>query len=838
MSGIESTLDASRRWLVRPAVLLALIMVLVVARTGCSNATEAEREEGNRSDLALPDPSLGTGGAGGPDPTMQSRSPDQLDVAPAVLRLEGRVVDPDDHAVGGARVTLGGAQVALGGGRVVETEADGSFAFDDLPEGKYDITAEHGDQYAESQDVRLDESSEPVMLTLVRGPTLILHVTDPRGQPIPGATVELASRTFVTGTDGATRIRGVATDDEFVIVSAKGHARVRERVTTSDDPAATIEWTVVLVAGAEIAGTVVDQDGKPIPEAYVELEEANGDRSDSAFTDETGSWHLADIGAGKYVMRASSKLHIAAADLALDHDGAHPMTGVVLHVAPGGEISGIVVDDAGKPVAEARVTTGSGSETTDEGGRFVVHGLGPDKYDVTASTQALGAASQQVVLARGQHVEVKIVLTPSSIAGVVVDANGHPVEDASVFARADVPNGYAFEHTDAYGHFDLGGLPPGSYQLTAQRSESRVDSPAVQVTTGNRHVRLVVPDQAGITGRVVLDGKPVAYYGFSINEDPADTYDRPTPVRDPDGRFIQRDVAPGTFAVIIVGPGFARRVVAAVHVVSGRVTDVGDIVVTRGDSVRGRVVDERGAGIANATVRLTSSSYSMVRTGLGAIMQGDLSATTDARGHYEVVGLQGSTEGRRIEAVHPTLGMSGYRVLAAGETEVELVIAATGSIDGTLVRPRRNTTHIVASRIEDRDAQYHAEAAPSGTFQFPQLPPGEYNVRVLGRNAPPAIHATVTAGAPTVVTLEFPANPVELRVHVVAGCSLISVRTRDSDELLRLESCTDGRVTMADLAPGPYQLCLELSECQPIDLPATPVHTVEIDRPADRPAAR
>jgi len=31
---------------------------------------------------------------------------------------------------------------------------------------------------------------------------------------------------------------------------------------------------------------------------------------------------------------------------------------------------------------------------------------------------------------------------------------------------------------------------------------------------------------------------------------------------------------------------------------------------------------------------------------------------------------------------------------------------------------------------------------------------------------------------------------------------------------------------MPDLAPGPYQLCLELSECQPIDLPAVPVYEI------------
>jgi len=333
---------------------------------------------------------------------------------------------------------------------------------------------------------------------------------------------------------------------------------------------------------------------------------------------------------------------------------------------------------------------------------------------------------------------------------------------------------------------------------------------------------------------VLLDGKPVPYYGISIDEDPSSTFARPTPVRDAAGRFTQHDVAPGTFAVIIVGPGFARRVVAGVRVVSGRVTDVGDIAVVRGGRVHGRVVDPNGAGVAGATVRITTSPFSSEQPVLHALMRGELSATSDASGNYEVVGLGGAPDEyrpdeRRIEAQHPTYGRSGYRLLAAGETDVDLVLRATGSIDGTLVRPRAGIHLVAASRAEDRHARYYADVTAAGTFRFPQLPPGAYDVDVLGPNGQPAAHATVTAGAHTVVVFEFPANPVELHVHVAAGCSLVSLTTV-AGEMVRLESCTEGRATFPDLAPGPYQLCLELSECRPIDVPATAVHAIELAR--------
>jgi len=211
-------------------------------------------------------------------------------------------------------------------------------------------------------------------------------------------------------------------------------------------------------------------------------------------------------------------------------------------------------------------------------------------------------------------------------------------------------------------------------------------------------------------------------------------------------------------------------------------------------------------------------------------MQGDFSAITDAGGYYAIAGQDAKAEDRQIEAVHPDHGRSGIHVLAPGETEVDLVLAATGSIEGTIVRPRRDMHLVIASRIEDRHMQYHADLTDAGAFRFPQLPSGEYDVRVLGSHARVSARVTVTAGASTAVTLELPANPVELRVHIAGGCSLVSLRTTISDELVQLESCTEGRATMPDLAPGPYQICVELSDCRPIDVPAMPVYALEVAR--------
>lgn len=807
------------------AALLLLAVGALCGRVGSVGAAGDANEPPTTADA-------GVGASRATTSTTPTSAPSLALPAPGELRLEGLVVDPDDAPVGGA-------VVALADGRTVTTEADGAFGFDGLGEGRYGVTAELGDQFGEVQDVLLDETSEPVKLILVRGPSLVLHVTGPDATPIAGAKVELSSREFLTDALGGIRIRGVAIDDEYVYASAPGHARTRVKVITSDDPSLTIERTIILLPAARVSGHVVDPDGKPVVDAYVQLEQVvggvGGVGGAATYTDETGAWQLPDLGEGRYAAHASSKLHIAAPDVPVVVDVAHPTPDLVLHVEQGGEIAGVVVDAAGKPVAAANVVSNAGNEVTDAAGRFVLRGLAPDSYELTAATSLLGGPPTQVVLARGQRAEVTLVLAAWSLAGVVVDAHGEPLEDASVFARIEGSPRSAFERTDEHGRFDLGGLPAGRYQVTVQRSDSKVESKPVEVAQSTRTLRLVAPEAAGIKGRVVLDGAPVPYFGVTITDDPATTWDQVTPVRDASGRFAQRDVAPGTFAVVLVGPTFARQAVANVHVVAGQVTDLGDIAVTRGGVVRGRVTDERGAVIAGARVRITAKSRSGEGlAGLRALLDRERLAVTDARGTFEIAGLpppSPDADPLRIEASHPAAGISAYRTLAPGETTVDLMLSGTGSLAGHIVHPRPDMRLVTARAAESTSdlprLDYEAEVETTGAFRFAQLPPGRYDVKIRGSDAQEPQHVEVRAASVTDVVFTFAAEPTELRVHVAGGCETIRVKTPDGASRTS-GSCTDGLVVFEDLSPGPYLACVTTTDCHPIVMPSIGSLTVEL----------
>lgn len=127
--------------------------------------------------------------------------------------------------------------------------------------------------------------------------------------------------------------------------------------------------------------------------------------------------------------------------------------------------------------AVTAVQVGSRTETTAADGRFVIRGLTADTYSITAMTPRAGMASQTVELARKDRRTVELVIRPSNIRGVVVDASGRPIEDVQVMARSEDPLGYNSVRTDEHGAFDLGGLPPRYARAADHRARLRETPP-------------------------------------------------------------------------------------------------------------------------------------------------------------------------------------------------------------------------------------------------------------------------------------------------------------------------------------------------------------------------
>lgn len=201
-------------------------------------------------------------------------------------RIAGRVIGPDGKPVTGVNVHLNthgkrSTPGTPGSQGQEETKADGSFAFEGVQPGSYQLRADvdgwsnYGQRrqkkYAPARltgiEVALDGARDGLEIRLTEGSTILARVLAPDGRPAANAIVtctqEGARETGTTDAAGVARIEGLAAGD----------ARLSARsatTTTSQDTTITVrtgdpgEATLQLVPGTILAVKLVDRSGQTL----------------------------------------------------------------------------------------------------------------------------------------------------------------------------------------------------------------------------------------------------------------------------------------------------------------------------------------------------------------------------------------------------------------------------------------------------------------------------------------------------------------------------------------------------------------------------------------------
>jgi protocatechuate 3,4-dioxygenase beta subunit len=783
---------------------LATIVVLVMRCGGRDEGVDG----GARSAVSSPN---GTAG-------LPRRLPA---LATGTLRIDGRAVDPHDRAIAGARITLDDALATT-------SDDEGRFAFGHIAAGDHVVRADAGPAYGEGS-VTVKDAPAVLAITLVTGPTLIVHVVDPAGVAIAGATVSAPLHVdTLTDAGGEVTLRGLKLRADVIDVSASGRASARVLIDAGDDAHRTMTRRIVLRPAVAIGGIVLDEADLPVAEASVEVRSSSG-WSDTTTSDPAGRWRLDGFGVGTLTLEASSSKTIEVPVPPVSLDGAGPRLDLVVRVERGATITGLTVDAAGAPVGEIGVRASSRSTVSDSRGRFSIERLAPGETTIDASSDRLGTEPRTVQLRRGGHADLRLVMVASTLAGRVVDGHGAPIPNVGV--SADGVN-RAFVVTDEQGEFDFGGVPPGEYRLSARRDGERVNEaaePRVIAHSGDRHVVLHLPEDATLSGRVVLDGHPVTHFGVALATDPAepDRFQQLQPFQVEDGRFELAGLRDGSYGIAIVGPEFERHVERVV-VSGGQAATLGDIAVTAGRRLRGRVVDQMGAPVADATVVVTRRLSPYSDASLSSALDGARCARSDPAGRFELAGLPAELAGMSIRARNDD-ALSRPRTVDDADLghDLELVVEATGSATGVIAGALERVQFVRVTQLAT--GQSFSHIAHDGSVTFAQLPVGDYVATLVqGDELVPPVEFHVVARASSEFRFESSAF-VDLEVSVVGtACTGVVVAPPDlehvldnSDRWISIASCGDGQhASIPRIAPGRYLLCSRT--CTPVEVAAAP----------------
>jgi hypothetical protein len=607
-----------RAYWIAGAALVALVGAGVGARAGCSpKADSTKTPAGDRG------PATGAPGESAP--------------AVAGQILIGTVVDDYGRQVAGAVVEA--LRMRDGQWAAVATSASddqGAFRLRELTAGEYEVRARKSgfsDEAVSGVAVPSPPEAPPLELTLERAGVLRGRVVEDNGRPAKGATVMLrdtgaaTAPTAVAGEDGTFAINGLpagvygAQARLGVFVSA-----VEDGIELQAGAEAFVE--LQLAASAVLAGSVVDRaTGQPAASARLVFDPGVlGPGGETAPVAADGSFSVAGLRAGSVRVIAEAPGYVPASGL-----GQAGGAALVIQLDRAATLSGVVLDEAGDPVA---------------GAELEVLAEGVELADTFAGGIAL-AASDNLGVTVGAVPKIPIAgsAAPMTLIGGAVGA------------------GAAIWQTGPDGTFEIAPVGPGRVRVVAHHAElSPGETRPIEVSAGASVGGLRITLEAGgmLIGEVRdASDAPAAGIAIELQLDAGEL--RRTTVTDGSGRFELGPVRgsgvviahppgePAVQAEVEIGPGEDVPVLLRLSGATARIT--GEVTGSAGQPLIATVV----------RVRVPDAAPPLTRT-----------AVTDAQGRFAIEGLP--LERCRLEVEHPDHAPFAIDVVPGGPP-VEVALA-------------------------------------------------------------------------------------------------------------------------------------------------------------------
>jgi hypothetical protein len=233
---------------------------------------------------------------------------------PLGVEVSGRVLGEDGAVVPGAFLQLSSGEEEAPQPSTVSTEADGTFVFSDVADGKYGLTAHGGRASGKSNPVEIEVAGQPVRnleLRLARkGPPATLTgrllglTPEELTQVWVSASQDSFPRQGTVDREGSYRIEGLWPGEWTVEAFLFPSGREAQGTVQIDaaTPAATLDLEFP-AAGFTVTGRVL-VDGSPLANALVfaGVQSSKSDYSQGSRTAYDGTFMLTDVPAGTLIL--------------------------------------------------------------------------------------------------------------------------------------------------------------------------------------------------------------------------------------------------------------------------------------------------------------------------------------------------------------------------------------------------------------------------------------------------------------------------------------------------------------------------------------------------------
>ena len=713
------------------------------------------------------------------------------------LSVRGVVKDEEGRPLAGCEVNLsaarslragrGGMQMQLvGPGNQVrrETGPDGRFEFRGLKAGEYTLAARRpGFSRASVDPVYVAESkvAEPLELVLRPGSTISGVLRDKSGNGASGWFVSArpagqgggmpmgpgANRTEEpTGPDGAFLLEGLLAGESYEL-QVMGQAGLGPRRSGVTAPAEGLELTVN--GTGQVRGRVVDADsGRAVSDFQLRYQPdaqggmrfvmragpggGRGPYERQSFHAEDGAFVLEDVPAGRWTVEAFAPGYQAGSASAVSVAEGEATDGVEVRLSKGGVVSGRVLES--------------------RSGRPIL--------DATVRVEQSGGEPRMGMMRIG--------------------GEGGDNESS----------------TDADGRYEISGLAPGTWTVTASHPDWSEAATSVEIKDAPATAEIRLGRGGSIGGSVVAAGRPVG--GAQVTLAAAgDSGMRPgmgfmgggeqSALSDEGGRFRFDRLTPGRYNVSAALRD--QTSAPAEAVVTGDDAQEVQLTLAEGALVRGTVVGLPDAQLTGVNVNAQGTDFFA-------------STRTSAGGSFEISGVPEGTLTLRANAGDfMTSSRSASATVTIGpaqaEATAEIRFEQGFRVDGHVTRGGRPVPDAMVMAFPDGGSRRSASARTdeTGGYVMEGLDEGRYTFSATSEAGAP-IRKTVELSGDTSVDLEAP--PARLAGTVVeaeSGRPLgdVGVRIEDDGGGMRFASMastdSSGRFAFEDMEPKRYRVTFQ-----------------------------
>jgi hypothetical protein len=400
------------------------------------------------------------------------------------LSIDGTVTDEDGKPIQYAYLNANGA----GKYTSAQTDQQGKFTLTHLVEGEYRIEIQNGSY------------SNKTLTSIVAGTTNLQIVLDKRGT-VSGTVIDGTNNAPVSefqiqarrsdqtfqpdmnanyknyqNPNGEFTLPNVEAGSNMIMVKAPGYT-FTESTLNDLSPGGTLENIVIrLEPGARLTGTVVDQNGDPVYNAFIfdgEIPRHNQERAATTRTDRDGSFELTSLPIGSATFGVYHQKYRQEQPSLNMNPGTNTIT---VTLSQGGTVEGyLTVNGQPHPGGNVGYYTQqvNRNETVDENGFYQMTGLPDGMGQINSNINVDGvqrSMNHQVEIANNMTTKLDFDFASANgtIEGVVYKAENTPVAgrlNLSVVLQ-DGSSESRYSEIGSDGYFSMEGLPAGTVKLS------------------------------------------------------------------------------------------------------------------------------------------------------------------------------------------------------------------------------------------------------------------------------------------------------------------------------------------------------------------------------------